>query len=1263
VYILSVSPYRARVILSVTYFMTVVAIASAQQGVTNSYALTDLSHYEITASNLNAVKLNYRAGEVVLTGLSNSYGDFYRISVPGHHSLSEPGKPELPVISKLVTTPAYSGYKVSYSNVRSVTIYPGEDGFSGLLNPAQPGATKSLSQEKQRFMIDTEYYKLIRKRVSDTVTVQYEGDLRGDRLSTITVVPAHYNPANNSIEIIISMDLLIEFESGTKSLPAGEEDNINVQSAQKAIKSYSHEQLINGYTDKPVGMIILTDTAFRKQIEPLVRWKTQKGFRVTTLYRGATLAGLLNTEIKDTLRKIYQSATPEVPAPEYLLIIGDLTFIPQSPGTSQLSDLYYGEFTGGGDYLPEMYIGRLPVKDTADARAVVSKILQYERFEFADTNRFYKNALITAGNDAGYATYMNGHINYASTYYINSANGLNATAWRYPESPAKDDSLRILINKGLGFLNYTGHGAADRWEDPFFSNRYLDSITTLNMYPFIVSNACRTGQFSLANNLATAFVLAKQKGAIGFIGCSNDSYWLEDLYYAVGVTSLSLNPVYSPDKLGFYDRLFHLNGELPSQWHYNMGQVNFAGNLAVTASTTSRKKYYWETYHLLGDPSLIPIIGEPAAISTNLPDSLPSGLTSLYITAPPFTYAAVSDGKSLWDASFVSPSGYVTLSIPETHGDSCVIVITGQNRRPLIRTLYFGEPSGSFINASMFTLDDSQGNSNGSADFGENIYLGMSLANLGNAVSADAYIKISSASEWVTIVTDSIFIGDIAAKSTLLIDKAFLISIKSSVPNKGIVSLTIMISDSASSLEYLHDIQILAPDISITGIRVDDLSEGNGNLIADRGETVNLVFTVTNTGLSAVSGLFRIMNTPDGLILHQTETETDIIAPESSIEVTIRATVETTTLPGMKIGLETYIDCGYYNDSRNFMLSVGKTRESFEYGGFALFPWINTSPVPWTITSGESYEGTMSAVSGMIGHNGVTTLKINIDLPLPDTIRFWYKVSSEPNYDFLRLTVNGSEVFKTSGEREWTQRIVLLTAGTHLLEWSYVKDGSVSSGSDRAWIDQIDFPESAFVERDIAVASILSPARRDDYGVENITVVVKNMGSRSINGFFLAYRVKNHTLHEWEYFNNAIPFRDSVTVTFSAPVDMSRYGIYEISVYGFDNDDDFRFNDTARITLTHVLTTTIDSNVVEPIIRAYPNPFNEKLNIFVYSAVAEKVSVTIEGISGARIYSGNASLFSGDNTLVVSQPQLQPGIYIISIRGDTVNHRIKVIKQ
>jgi hypothetical protein len=1248
--------FRVRVIISLVIIITGVTSLSAQQGVGKDYAFSEGYRFEILNSSPYSVSLIYRAGEAKLTGITNDYGSFYRMVMSGHHPIPDPGKPELPVISKLVTTPEYSGYRVTYNNVLSTTINPEDAGLTGLLFPAQPGTIKSQIQEKQKFMIDTDVYMRDRFTGTDTVLVNFEGELRGDRLSTISVIPARYNPVQNLIEIIVSMEIKIEFIPSTKS----EEDGYNYSKIQaelnltKGIKSFSHEQLINGYSENPVGMIILTDTSFSKIIKPLVEWKTRKGFRITTLYKGAALAGSTNTELKDTLRKIYLASTPEMPPPQYLLIIGDLSIIPKSPGTSNLSDLYYGEFTGGTDYIPEMYIGRLPAKDTAQVRSMVDKILQYERFEFADTNKFYTNALITAGNDGGYATYMNGHINYANSYYINTANGLNTTAWQHPQSALMDDSLKFLLNQGLGFLNYTGHGAADRWEDPLFTNLFIDSLSGERMYPFVVSNACRTSEFDLAGNLATAFVTARNKGAIGFIGCSNDSYWLEDFYYAVGATSVSLNPEYSPENLGFYDRLFHLNSELPSKWFYTMGQVNFAGNLAVTSSTTYRKKYYWETYHLLGDPSLIPIIGEPTEITANLPATLPTGITSLYITAPPFTYAAVSDGRTLWDASFVGPSGYTILEIPESPGDSCIVVLTGQNHKPLIKTIFFGEPAGPYINASLFTLDDLTGNNNGKADYNESIYLGLSVTNLGNSVSSDAYVTISSASEWVTIIQDSTFIGDILAKSTEVLGKAFQVSIKNSVPNLGIISFQIAISDNDTTLIYMHDLTVYAPELSITGIRIDDLAEGNGNLLPDRGETMNLIFSISNNGLSATEGFFRIANNPEGILIYNPEVGTGLIEPGAVVEVILRATVSESSQPGYKIVLETFVDCGYYNDAGTFTISIGKTRESFEYGNFTIFPWINKSTVPWVVTSDQSYDGIMSAASGQISHNGVTKLQINLDMPESDTVKFWYRVSSEPSWDFFSFLVDGTKKLEISGESDWKKYTVVLPPGSHVLEWVYSKDGSVSGGTDRVWIDLIDFPVSAFADRDIEVAWLISPFEKDEYGDEDVSIVLKNMGSRAINGFNAAYSVSGLIVHEWEYFSDTIPYRDSVIVTFNKKLDLSRYAIYDLKIYTFDNDDDFKQNDT--------LSVRIENTRIKAEVRAFPNPFSDMLKIHVNTIGEQPVTLSVNNILGRKLITKQATLLDGDNTIILDTDLLPPGTYIITIEGDIISHRIKVIK-
>ena len=1139
-------------------------------------------------------------------------------------------------------------------------IRPEARGVSGKLFPSQPGRPKSQTQERQKFMIDAEAYSMNSFTRADTMFIEHTGRMRDATLATVTFIPARYNPVRNRFEVITSADIVIKFKPSSKGGAPGYPES-SITGTSKGIKSYSPDQLINGYTDTPAGLIILTDTAFRKHLEPLVRWKTQKGFRITTLYRGDGYAGTSFEQLRDSVMKVYEEESQSGQTPsDFLLIVGDRNRIPSASTafTSRLSDMYYGEFTGEGDFIPEMFIGRIPAKDTTDVKSVVEKIIMYEKQEFADANNFWLRTLVTAGNDASYTTYMNGHLNYASANYLNAGFGIDGTSLLSPRPDTAGMEVRRILNNGVGFINYTGHGATDKWILPtILTSQNIDTLRNTNMYPFVISNACQTGNFSASANLASKFVVAPQKGAVGFIGCTGDSYWNEDFFYATGVGPISLNPQYDPENPGFYDRLFHRNGELPSQWYYTMGQVNYAGLLAVSASTSSRKKYYWETYALLGDPSVIPVIGPQIPIEVNLPDTLPTGLKNLYFPAPPFTYAAISDFDTLWDASHISPSGYVTLEIPDNTGDSCLVVITGQGYEPYIKTIWFGDYADSWLNVDEIQIDDeTTGNGDGNADYGETFYLTMELGNLGNKSSTDAWLKVTTESEWMTILTDSLYIGEIPAKGSLGSDKAFMMKLGDNIPDKSLITVRIIAADSDTVLEYKHDIIVYAPELSIISLKYDDTLKGNGNLLPNRGESLDLVFTVRNTGSSMAEGDFLIVNTPAGLSYIESSVPTGPIQPGESTEVRVPATVSEYSPPGTLIPIDSKIDCGFYSSERQFEISVGQTRESFEYGNFDIFPWINSGPVPWVISGNYAFDQTRSAASGQITHNESTLLRINLDLPDTDTLKFWYKVSSETNYDFFRFTIysiNDTTVFSDSGEKDWTQYIVELPPGPHMLEWSYTKDGNTTRGLDRAWIDMIDFPKNAFAIRDIEVSSFISPLPAEDFGEEYISVVVRNTGSGTLNGFNLAYRV-NEFISYSQYFPDAVGYRDTVAVTFDKPVDMSKYGIYNIIVYSFNNDDDFTYNDTISI--------RIDNTSIRADARAYPNPFSGNLNVFINSPADDVVTIMVADMSGRKQYSVVENLTEGNNTVILPLQQLSPGTYIVKVYGNITDLRLKVVK-
>lgn len=73
----------------------------------------------------------------------------------------------------------------------------------------------------------------------------------------------------------------------------------------------------------------------------------------------------------------------------------------------------------------------------------------------------------------------------------------------------------------------------------------------------------------------------------------------------------------------------------------------------------------------------------------------------------------------------------------------------------------------------------------------------------------------------------------------------------------------------------------------------------------------------------------------------------------------------------------------------------------------------------------------------------------------PAFVSFYWKVSSEENFDYLRVWVAGDIVDLISGDRDWQPKSVFVPAGTHTVKWEYSKDVSLSKGLDCAWVDKV----------------------------------------------------------------------------------------------------------------------------------------------------------------------------------------------------------------
>ena len=118
------------------------------------------------------------------------------------------------------------------------------------------------------------------------------------------------------------------------------------------------------------------------------------------------------------------------------------------------------------------------------------------------------------------------------------------------------------------------------------------------------------------------------------------------------------------------------------------------------------------------------------------------------------------------------------------------------------------------------------------------------------------------------------------------------------------------------------------------------------------------------------------------------------------------------------------------------------------------------SDAAWVTVTSPSHDGVDAAQSGSITHNQESAFSIT--LTAPATVSWWWKVSSEANYDKLSVYQDGAPtaLASLSGEQNWVQQTITIPysssgSSIHILRFVYAKDVSLSVGQDKAWVDQV----------------------------------------------------------------------------------------------------------------------------------------------------------------------------------------------------------------
>jgi hypothetical protein len=654
-----------------------------------SVSLSAQVNYKILENSYQTIRISFTFGDIKSMDVAADEVFFSRISMDGCMGSKNIGEPQLPVSVNMLEIPFFEDYVLNIYG-KDVEIFDAKTlGVNHPIYPAQPSVSKS-HEGPVEFVHHINTYQTDAFYALPLAKFEETGVKRNVNLGTLYVSPLQYNPVTQEIKVFKSVDVEILFKNTdfVKTQIIKDLHKTPLITPSKIINSKKSEK--GEFINTPIKYLIVAHKMFRGVLDDFILWKKQKGFLVEVGYTDDENVGTTKASIASYIKSQYDSATVANPAPTFVLLVGDVAQIPASQTFDHPTDLFY--FTLPDSHFPWCYYGRFSAQSISQLVPQVEKTLQYEQYNVPDPNYLNKVSLI-AGYDDEYASlYSNGFVNYVAKYYANAEYGYSPAYTYLHPCVDKASQIRDEIGKGVGIANYSAHCTPNGWSSPSFNKTHIAAMSNLNKYGLMIGSCCASNRFSDPECFGEALLTADGKGAVGYIGASNLTYWDEDYYWAIGCRNeneITANPTYDPNRLGAYDRLFHTHGENFNNWMTTFGAMMVAGNEAVQASTSDYyKKYYWEVYHLMGDPSVMTWLTKPSPMPVTITNYIEENTNTLLAKVVPYAYCALTSNEGeLLSAGFADENGDITLSFDSVYLENYRFAAWAQHYTQFMKTL------------------------------------------------------------------------------------------------------------------------------------------------------------------------------------------------------------------------------------------------------------------------------------------------------------------------------------------------------------------------------------------------------------------------------------------------------------------------------------------------------------------------------------------------------------------------------------------------
>ena len=287
---------------------------------------------EIAAANLGVLQGSTHFPEPIFIPVEGGGREWVQMLSPGSESLvgGPLGTPAVPVYRRLIAVPAGAKVTVRMTNEPDVA--------RSLVAPLIPFQETALDDEipPDEFFDDPDSFQYDEEAYNsggfprEVVKVTPLGNLRDVEVALLEVATAHYDPANQVLDVFAGVEWEVEFTGGQGFLPDTALHPFENSSAHYETLLNSAvlgEYVYPGEVTSIVGeeLLILTHPDFREAAEKLAEWKRDKGIMTSVFDVGAGTARDTKEAIKDLIQTRWDTTLTRA---SYVLFLGDTEFIP-----------------------------------------------------------------------------------------------------------------------------------------------------------------------------------------------------------------------------------------------------------------------------------------------------------------------------------------------------------------------------------------------------------------------------------------------------------------------------------------------------------------------------------------------------------------------------------------------------------------------------------------------------------------------------------------------------------------------------------------------------------------------------------------------------------------------------------------------------------------------------------------------------------------------------------------------------------------------